>query len=339
MTIVHRLERAAGVTVQGPPGTGKTHTIANIICHYLATGKRVLVTSRGEPALKVLQSKIPEEVRPLTVALLTNDREGMRQFQASIESIQHRVSQLIPEETQQQIHVLRQAIGRAHTELETIDRRVDEVALSQLSEIEVDGVLLRAQKMAELVMDGNAQHGWFDDALSLAPEHMPPLSEADAARLRECRRKLGPDLCYVHAITPSTDELPAPEAIAHNVLIQIKRSDELVGAGMVLALKSLTQEVIAACHQSPYKNNMRCSHDSARAAFVRRRRIAIPATTSSWAALDAGGKGAGSSSASVRSAETLHIRRLENGLERPCSRSRPAPRHLASLVVADAFAG
>jgi hypothetical protein len=33
-------------------------------------------------------------------------------------------------------------------------------------------------------------------------------------------------------------------------------------------------------------------------------------------------------------AETLHIRRLENGLERPCGRSRPAPRHLASLVVA-----
>jgi hypothetical protein len=38
---------------------------------------------------------------------------------------------------------------------------------------------------------------------------------------------------------------------------------------------------------------------AARAAFVRRRRIAIPATTSSWAVLDAGGKGAGSSSASV----------------------------------------
>src|SRR5580704_3678526 len=38
-------------------------------------------------------------------------------------------------------------------------------------------------------------------------------------------------------------------------------------------------------------------------------------------------------------AETLHIRRLENGLERPCGRSRPAPRHLASLVAADAFAG
>src|SRR6202045_2110367 len=38
-------------------------------------------------------------------------------------------------------------------------------------------------------------------------------------------------------------------------------------------------------------------------------------------------------------AETLHIRRLENGIERPGGRSRPAPRHFASLVVADAFAG
>ena len=37
--------------------------------------------------------------------------------------------------------------------------------------------------------------------------------------------------------------------------------------------------------------------------------------------------------------ETLHIRQLENGLERPCGRSRAAPRRLASLVVADAFAG
>lgn len=45
--IIDRLENAAGVVVQGPPGTGKTHTIANVICHYLAEGKRVLVTSKG----------------------------------------------------------------------------------------------------------------------------------------------------------------------------------------------------------------------------------------------------------------------------------------------------
>jgi superfamily II DNA or RNA helicase len=93
-TIVEMLERAPGVSVQGPPGTGKTHTIANIICHYLATGRKVLVTSKGEHALSVLQDKIPEEVRPLAVALLSGDKEGMRQFQASIEAIIHNLSQL-----------------------------------------------------------------------------------------------------------------------------------------------------------------------------------------------------------------------------------------------------
>lgn len=43
--IVQLLECVDGVVVQGPPGTGKTHTIANVICHYLALGRRVLVTS------------------------------------------------------------------------------------------------------------------------------------------------------------------------------------------------------------------------------------------------------------------------------------------------------
>jgi hypothetical protein len=35
VSIVQKLEHGNGVVVQGPPGTGKTHTIANIICHYL----------------------------------------------------------------------------------------------------------------------------------------------------------------------------------------------------------------------------------------------------------------------------------------------------------------
>jgi len=148
VTIVQYLERAPGVTVQGPPGTGKTHTIANIVCHYLATGRRVLVTSRGERALEILRDKIPDEVRALTVALLASDREGVRQFQAAIEAIQHQVSQLNPEITRREIVTLTGAIDRAHGELVTIDRRVDEIAAAQLADIDVDGVQMRAQKLA-----------------------------------------------------------------------------------------------------------------------------------------------------------------------------------------------
>jgi len=251
VTIVQRLERAAGVTVQGPPGTGKTHTIANIICHYLATGRRVLVTSRGEPALEVLQSKIPEEVRDLTVALLTSDREGVRQFQGSIEAIQHQVSQINPEEMRGQISILQQAIDRAHSELSTIDRRVDEIAIDQLSEIELDGAPKRAQNLAELVVRGQEDYAWFDDALSLTPEQAPPFSEEEAGALRECRRKLGADLVYAPASIPSADDLPSPADIAelHNVLSQMKKLDSQVENGQLLPLKGLTAEVLQSARE------------------------------------------------------------------------------------------
>ena len=248
MTIVQRLEQSPGVTVQGPPGTGKTHTIANIICHYLATGRRVLVTSRGEPALEVLQSKIPDEVRALTVALLTSDREGVRQFQASIGAIQHQVSQLNPEQTRSEILLRKGAIDRVHNELASIDRRVDEIALTQLQEVEVDGTPLRAQKMAELVTVGQDAYEWFDDDISLALEHVPPLSQEEGGRLREARRNLNSDIVYVSAYLPSADSLPTASQVAslHDILVRMRDIESLVVRGEILDLKANTPEILDA---------------------------------------------------------------------------------------------
>lgn len=246
VTIVQRLERAAGVTVQGPPGTGKTHTIANIICHYLATGKRVLVTSKGEPALEVLQGKIPKEVQPLTVALLAGDRDGIRQFQASIEAIQHQVSQLNPEATRDEIDRIHRAIDRTHHELVNIDRRVDEIAMQQLAETPVDGASYRAEELAELVVKGAPQYAWFDDELSLDSRHAPPLSTGEVTRLREDRRQLGEDLVYLAASLPSPDELPQPADIAqlHTQLCKLKSLDEATQTGEIPPLRAITPEVL-----------------------------------------------------------------------------------------------
>ena len=94
--MVQLLETREGVVVQGPPGTGKTHTIANIICHWLASGRRVLVTSMQEPALAVLREQLPEEIRPLAIALLASEHEGMQQFEESIQRIATGVQSIDP---------------------------------------------------------------------------------------------------------------------------------------------------------------------------------------------------------------------------------------------------
>ncbi|MCI5124159.1 MAG: hypothetical protein D3925_06705, partial [Candidatus Electrothrix sp. AR5] len=79
--IVGKLKENKGVLVQGPPGTGKSHTIANLICHLLAQGKRVLVTAQTTRALHVLHDLLPENIRPLCF----NAAEQGRKEQADLE--------------------------------------------------------------------------------------------------------------------------------------------------------------------------------------------------------------------------------------------------------------
>jgi len=246
VTIVQQLDQGEGVAVQGPPGTGKTHTIANIICHYLATGRRVLVTSKGEPALRVLQEKIPEEVRPLTVALLASDREGLRQFESAINTIQARVSQINPELMQQEVEIRRSKIDCAHAELAAIDARIDAIAGAQLDDIEVDGRRMRSQELAELVVGGTTDHGWFDDVISLAGAYAPPLSDGEGGRLGEVRRKLGKDLVYVEARAGAADALPPVNEMVqlHEALLHMHRIERQIEQGALLPLKAPTPEIL-----------------------------------------------------------------------------------------------
>ncbi|HLG85919.1 MAG TPA: AAA domain-containing protein [Alphaproteobacteria bacterium] len=85
--IVEAVERRRGVLVQGPPGTGKSHTIANLICHLLATGKRVLVTAETARALRVLKDKLPADIQPLCVSLLGQGGDSFAELNAAVQGI------------------------------------------------------------------------------------------------------------------------------------------------------------------------------------------------------------------------------------------------------------
>ena len=66
--IITTLDENDAVVVKGPPGTGKTHTIANLICHFLNQGKKVLVTSAKDSSLSVIKSMLPQNLRNLIVS-------------------------------------------------------------------------------------------------------------------------------------------------------------------------------------------------------------------------------------------------------------------------------
>lgn len=90
--IARRLAQNYGLVVQGPPGTGKSHTIVNLICHLLAHGKRILVTSQTEKALSVLSEKIPKEIKSLCLNVLGSDKDSMKDLDNSIRTITDNLS-------------------------------------------------------------------------------------------------------------------------------------------------------------------------------------------------------------------------------------------------------
>ncbi|MEG0835397.1 MAG: AAA domain-containing protein, partial [Christensenellaceae bacterium] len=89
LEIAKRIERYNAVLVQGPPGTGKTHTIANLMGHFLAQGKSVLVTSHTKKALSVVKEKVAPELQHLCVSVLD---ENNRDMERSIDGITDYIS-------------------------------------------------------------------------------------------------------------------------------------------------------------------------------------------------------------------------------------------------------
>lgn len=92
LEIVEKAKNNNKVLVQGPPGTGKSHTIANLICHLLANGKKVLVTAYTKRALEVLKDKLPPEFQDLTVNLLSGDSSSIQDLQSSVNAINDELS-------------------------------------------------------------------------------------------------------------------------------------------------------------------------------------------------------------------------------------------------------
>lgn len=90
--IVQRAKTNDKVLVQGPPGTGKSHTIANLVCHLLANGKRVLVTAQKNQALRVLKDQLPTETRNLAVTLMGGDASSIQDMEASVNTINEQLA-------------------------------------------------------------------------------------------------------------------------------------------------------------------------------------------------------------------------------------------------------
>ncbi|MES2027121.1 MAG: AAA domain-containing protein [Pseudomonadota bacterium] len=244
VAIVQQLETGNGSVVQGPPGTGKTHTIANIICHYLAQGKRVLVTSKGEAALTVVQEKLPESIRPLCVALLSEDKTGMKQFESSIQEIATRVSSLQPERVAIEIINAEHELDHMHQKLAALDANISEFARQHMNKFVLHGREMNPPDLAHFVLDNEQNYSWLEDKLEASRHGIVPFATSDIAAAHSARLILKQGLSYLPAKLPAAEDFcsGADLATLHNDLVRARQIEFKVKAGDTQALVDATPE-------------------------------------------------------------------------------------------------
>ena len=206
--IAQLLEVHDGVVVQGPPGTGKTHTIANVICHNLAQGRRILVTSMKDPALEVLREHLPAALRPLAVTLLGAGRPEGDQFDEAIQAIARALQNLDADAAEARLEGLSRQLDQLHGRLASIDAALASLAGQALDGIALDGERIAAADAASEVAAATVPFDWIPDALGNDVAHAPRFTATDVQALVDACARLGPMIEHAGRPVPEAAALP-----------------------------------------------------------------------------------------------------------------------------------
>ncbi|OEU68865.1 MAG: hypothetical protein BA863_02470 [Desulfovibrio sp. S3730MH75] len=220
--IIGCMEKQTGVLVQGPPGTGKSQTIANLICHLLANGKRILITSQKTPALRVLKDKLPPSVADLCVLLLGEGHDQQLALQKSVSEITNQYtlfneanSKRSIERFQRQLEKLRLQEAKVFETLCALRSKEEEEFPARIEHYKG-----KLREIANQLNSEKASFSWFGDNLpreiSLLVAEAPgcPLSSAEALTILFLLRQVSiADEKYARVMTPCDDDLPSPEKV------------------------------------------------------------------------------------------------------------------------------
>lgn len=233
--IIERLESQTGVLVQGPPGTGKSQTIANLICHLLANGKKILITSQKTPALRVLKEKLPASVADLCVLLLGEGNDQQTALQKSVSEITTRYNSFDKSDSDRKIQSLQKRLEKLRNQeaksFETLcalrSREEEEFPLR------FESYMGKLGDIAKKIFSEKDEFAWFKDHLpsgcSLLSGELPkcPISANEAIAALFLMKSISPtDEERAKLVVPKIDELPPPQKVETMVAQEMENLKE-----------------------------------------------------------------------------------------------------------------
>ncbi|MFJ4657965.1 AAA domain-containing protein [Nocardia sp. NPDC088792] len=219
--ILEHVDHHAHTLVQGPPGTGKTHTAAALITHLLAQGKRVLITAHTDRALHEVRAKLPEDIKPLCVAVVGDSRQEHEDLKASINRISQAAADYHPDRSREQIAAVEIEIDilcaqRAGVHSELLALRERDVITHSVAGYTGTTAVIAGRWRAE-----QPDHGWISDLIEVDPDRAEPIT---GVLIREWRSLLlasaldDPEV--VTGRLPSESELPPVETFEQWCIVE-----------------------------------------------------------------------------------------------------------------------
>jgi len=208
--VVRSLEKADGLAVQTGSCTDTLPAIANIICHYLALGQRVLAVSREATLLSGLRQRLPLAIRDLAIGPSDSDKERSRQITTAVCRLQAIAETLRPLDQAALIDELERDAAGTRRRIDDIDDEVASIARVNLRRL--PGFVDVPSDVAKKLIDEPDPYSWFDDR----PERLlseTGLSVAAVDAVRAARIRVGHQLSHIDEQLPALAELPHPEAL------------------------------------------------------------------------------------------------------------------------------
>lgn len=213
LEIAKRIERYNAVLVQGPPGTGKTHTIANLMGHFLAQGKSVLVTSQTPKALNVLKDKVAPGLQNLCVSVLEDSNIDMER---SVDGITDFMSRTTSHEIKRDMERIAQERRQIIADLASVRRKIFRIINQECNCIVYNGEEISPSKAASFVSEHEKDLSYIPGRVRL--DSPLPMSFAELAELYRSNELLAvDDEVELTKDIPSPEEILSPAAFAHAV--------------------------------------------------------------------------------------------------------------------------
>ncbi|MFE2997343.1 AAA domain-containing protein [Nocardia sp. NPDC059246] len=163
LRILEHVDKHAHTLVQGPPGTGKTHTAAALITHLLAQGKRVLITAHTDRALHEVRAKLPEQIKPLSVAVVGDSRRELEDLKASVNRISHAADEHDPAAGAAAVAANDQAIALAREQRAAIQQELLTLRERDVTTHSVGGYTGTIADIALRWREARSEFGWLSE--------------------------------------------------------------------------------------------------------------------------------------------------------------------------------